>query len=58
MSYQTKPTITQNVSEIIVCKLFQQKRFFANVRLKYSMVHYKLMPFDSLRPQYVLLTAI
>ena len=34
---------TQNVSEIIVYNLSQQKRFFVDVTLKSSMAHYKLM---------------
>ena len=34
---------TQNVSEIIVYNLYQQKRFFVDVTLKSSMVHYRLM---------------
>ena len=37
---------TQTVLEIIVYKLSQQKRFFVDVTLKSSMVHYRLMTFD------------
>ena len=36
---------TQNVSEIIVYNLSQQKRFFVDVTLKSSMAHYRLMTF-------------
>ena len=36
---------TQNVSEIIVYNLSQQKRFFVDVTLKSSMAYYKLMTF-------------
>ena len=34
---------TQNVSEIIVYSLYQQKRFFVDVALKSSMAYYRLM---------------
>ena len=37
---------TQNVSEIIVYDLSQQKRFFVDVSLKSSMTHYRLLTFD------------
>ena len=37
---------TQNVSEIIVYNLSQQKRFFVDVTLKSSMAHYSLMTFS------------
>ena len=36
---------TQNVSEIVVYNLSQQKRFFVNVTLKFSMAHYRLIRF-------------
>ena len=38
-SYQSKKKKTQNVSEIIVYNLSQQKRFFVDVTLKFSMAH-------------------
>ena len=34
---------TQNVLEMIVYNLSQQKRFFADVTLKSSMAHYRLI---------------
>ena len=43
---KTKKKKTQNVSEIIVYNLCQQKRFFVDVTLKFSMVHYRLMTFS------------
>ena len=36
---------TQNVSEIIVYNLYQQKRFYVDVTLNSSKAHYRLMTF-------------
>ena len=43
-SYQSEKKI-QNISEIIVYILSQQKRFFVDVCFKSSMVHFRLMTF-------------
>ena len=45
LSIEKKKKKTQNVSEIIVYNLSQQKRFFVDVTLKSSMAHYRLMTF-------------